>query len=259
MLEVPQGLIRHNETLKLTAQIEDSDGAVGLFDRQIKVMADQIKPEPLIKRPGAGFGAPEDSDFTVAFQAYDNVKVNRLTLSRAYGVLKNDGTYVKQNFTLVRSIDGIPADDYEPVTTLNIDTPEYNQLMHVDRLFAILQGFGLASSDVKRVDVLLRVEAFDAANSQAYEVGYPVRVDERPTLDVAEPAPGAKVVEGNPLYVNVKAFDDVGIEYVNIIATYGNGQTPYIQRLRTSPYNFCLLYTSPSPRDRQKSRMPSSA
>ena len=69
VLEVPQGLIRHNETLKLTAQIEDSDGAVGLFDRQIKVMADQIKPEPLIKRPGAGFGAPEDSDFTVAFQA----------------------------------------------------------------------------------------------------------------------------------------------------------------------------------------------
>ena len=112
--------------------------------------------------------------------------------------------------------------------------------MHVDRLFAILQGFGLASSDVKRVDVLLRVEAFDAANSQAYEVGYPVRVDERPTLDVAEPAPGAKVVEGNPLYVNVKAFDDVGIEYVNIIATYGNGQTPYIQRLRTSPYNFMV-------------------
>ena len=26
-----------------------------------------------------------------------------------------------------------------------------------------------------------------------------------------------------------------------------------------SPYNTCLLYTSPSPRDRQKSRMPSSA
>ena len=26
-----------------------------------------------------------------------------------------------------------------------------------------------------------------------------------------------------------------------------------------SPVNICLLYTSPSPRDRQKSRMPSSA
>ena len=28
---------------------------------------------------------------------------------------------------------------------------------------------------------------------------------------------------------------------------------------RTNPYEGCLLYTSPSPRDRQKSRMPSSA
>ena len=26
-----------------------------------------------------------------------------------------------------------------------------------------------------------------------------------------------------------------------------------------APYKICLLYTSPSPRDRQKSRMPSSA
>ena len=29
--------------------------------------------------------------------------------------------------------------------------------------------------------------------------------------------------------------------------------------LKSSKINFCLLYTSPSPRDRQKSRMPSSA
>ena len=29
--------------------------------------------------------------------------------------------------------------------------------------------------------------------------------------------------------------------------------------LRTAVYYYCLLYTSPSPRDRQKSRMPSSA
>ena len=28
---------------------------------------------------------------------------------------------------------------------------------------------------------------------------------------------------------------------------------------RSSSFNTCLLYTSPSPRDRQKSRMPSSA
>ena len=30
-------------------------------------------------------------------------------------------------------------------------------------------------------------------------------------------------------------------------------------RLRPGPHGSCLLYTSPSPRDRQKSRMPSSA
>ena len=31
------------------------------------------------------------------------------------------------------------------------------------------------------------------------------------------------------------------------------------ERLRQNWLNICLLYTSPSPRDRQKSRMPSSA
>src|SRR5690606_24743060 len=103
VLEVPQGLVRHNETLKLTAQVQDADGAVGLFEREIRVMADTIKPEAIVKRPGIGFGAIEDSDFTVVFQGYDNVKVNRLTLARAYGVLKADGTYVKQDFTLIRS------------------------------------------------------------------------------------------------------------------------------------------------------------
>ena len=37
------------------------------------------------------------------------------------------------------------------------------------------------------------------------------------------------------------------------VAEHICGQKPHID------YNFCLLYTSPSPRDRQKSRMPSSA
>ena len=42
-------------------------------------------------------------------------------------------------------------------------------------------------------------------------------------------------------------------------------QADYVQRLFDNafipfdPANTCLLYTSPSPRDRQKSRMPSSA
>ena len=33
----------------------------------------------------------------------------------------------------------------------------------------------------------------------------------------------------------------------------------YLQIAATESLNACLLYTSPSPRDRQKSRMPSSA
>ena len=43
-----------------------------------------------------------------------------------------------------------------------------------------------------------------------------------------------------------------GVEYGGTIDVMGNVDT-------TSPLNTCLLYTSPSPRDRQKSRMPSSA
>ena len=37
------------------------------------------------------------------------------------------------------------------------------------------------------------------------------------------------------------------------------GDTSHFQALATALSGTCLLYTSPSPRDRQKSRMPSSA
>ena len=39
---------------------------------------------------------------------------------------------------------------------------------------------------------------------------------------------------------------------------FNTGMTGY-QEILTDPSYACLLYTSPSPRDRQKSRMPSSA
>ena len=41
------------------------------------------------------------------------------------------------------------------------------------------------------------------------------------------------------------------------VSTANNGG--FIQSVIRYPFNACLLYTSPSPRDRQKSRMPSSA
>ena len=39
----------------------------------------------------------------------------------------------------------------------------------------------------------------------------------------------------------------------------GEAQYEFLKTNLIDPYNNCLLYTSPSPRDRQKSRMPSSA
>ena len=42
-----------------------------------------------------------------------------------------------------------------------------------------------------------------------------------------------------------------GNDYANTVVTYDDDSY--------NRYNTCLLYTSPSPRDRQKSRMPSSA
>ena len=39
--------------------------------------------------------------------------------------------------------------------------------------------------------------------------------------------------------------------------TFGKGAKDWIKKL--CKYKICLLYTSPSPRDRQKCRMPSSA
>ena len=43
------------------------------------------------------------------------------------------------------------------------------------------------------------------------------------------------------------------------LETYESGELLFSGNALTEPHKHCLLYTSPSPRDRQKSRMPSSA
>ena len=63
------------------------------------------------------------------------------------------------------------------------------------------------------------------------------------------------------------AFEDVLVDFVSRMATDGamTGTISNTEQLLRSflpadrVSNICLLYTSPSPRDRQKSRMPSSA
>ena len=52
--------------------------------------------------------------------------------------------------------------------------------------------------------------------------------------------------------------DNLIIEVMVSMGTYMHKIFPQRQRLRVQ-LKTCLLYTSPSPRDRQKSRMPSSA
>ena len=44
-----------------------------------------------------------------------------------------------------------------------------------------------------------------------------------------------------------------------MLVVYSTTKKKYISYLRPYPFSICLLYTSPSPRDRTRSRMPSSA
>ena len=54
------------------------------------------------------------------------------------------------------------------------------------------------------------------------------------------------------LLLNGRIAEESGFDFLSISDHFH----PWISRQGNSP---CLLYTSPSPRDRQKSRMPSSA
>jgi len=67
---------------------------------------------------------------------------------------------------------------------------------------------------------------------------------------------------------SVGAFDLVSLEFLEgIMAAAERARSPVILSLAESHFNYfdfelimpCLLYTSPSPRDRTRSRMPSSA
>ena len=61
-----------------------------------------------------------------------------------------------------------------------------------------------------------------------------------------------KAVEGKPVLLVTFDFTNKQLVMINLVPA-GN------DRLRFEVNKSCLLYTSPSPRDRQKSRMPSSA
>ena len=86
-----------------------------------------------------------------------------------------------------------------------------------------------------------RVVARDAAgNTNERIVSYRVQIDQRPVVDIVEPLPGQKVVEGSKLWVNGNAFDDVAIDHVRLYVTYLDGTPIYEQMLRTAPYNWLV-------------------
>ena len=81
-----------------------------------------------------------------------------------------------------------------------------------------------------------------------------------------------KSYDGEILVVKDFNLDVAKGEFVTMLGPSGSGKTTCLMMLagfepttngtiylKDKPINNCLLYTSPSPRDRQKSRMPSSA
>ena len=65
---------------------------------------------------------------------------------------------------------------------------------------------------------------------------------------------------GDDYYDLVEEYNDFWDNgYFEQVKTQSSGGAGHIAGAGPVDYNDCLLYTSPSPRDRQKSRMPSSA
>ncbi|MGD8913820.1 MAG: Ig-like domain-containing protein, partial [Candidatus Thiodiazotropha sp.] len=240
-MQVPSGLIKFDESVTLLALIRDSDNAIARHEIQIEAEADEINPEVAITRPSPGYGPTENSDFTLGFRAFDNVKIDSLELYTAYGVRQDDGTYVTTDFGApVRTVTGIADRDYLPVTTINIDTPEYLQLLHVDPLNQIMQQQfpELTLTGNELFDIWVRVNARDiSGNARTKEISFPIRIDERPVVDILTPEPGATVVEATPLIINVNAFDDVGIDSLTLTASHAGGEI-YTLTLRQPPYSF---------------------
>ena len=76
--------------------------------------------------------------------------------------------------------------------------------------------------------------------------------------DVVKSQASGRILKVKPTSIN--AFQLSGITYTGTLLSVPSAISNYNSLfIGSSPSNTCLLYTSPSPRDRQKSRMPSSA
>jgi hypothetical protein len=69
VVDIPPGLVRVNEVVRLSAVLRDVDGVIGRHDVQFQAAPDEIRPEIAILEPQLGFGAREATDFTVRSRA----------------------------------------------------------------------------------------------------------------------------------------------------------------------------------------------
>ena len=244
VIEVPSGLLRANEPVTITALIQDVDGVSNSHEVTYLAVPDIIKPEVAVFAPEPNYGPREGSDFTLRLRAFDNVKVDHILISTAYGGYRADGTYAHSGYGLpLRTISGVPAKDILPGSTSNIDTPEYSHLIRVDRLYEIatqLPNFEVHQDAV--YDIWVRLEAVDASgNRRSKDVKYNVLVDERPVMSVLSPENGKKVVESSLVPVNVNVFDDIGIDNVRMTvrrASDGTELTNVV--LKAPPFQFAI-------------------
>ena len=67
--------------------------------------------------------------------------------------------------------------------------------------------------------------------------------------------------DGKPIGMTANSFTSVSLDPPLVLWSIGINQPSYDAFLKAKGYSvsICLLYTSPSPRDKRQSRMPSSA
>ena len=95
---------------------------------------------------------------------------------------------------------------------------------------------------------------FDVTNTS--DKGGEYRDSFRGTRDLDIPLPSDS--SGNSLDADDHLYSQVSGQYDDLFR-YASSNSPKTHDLKLNIYRSCLLYTSPSPRDRTRSRMPSSA
>ena len=123
--------------------------------------------------------------------------------------------------------------------------PEFNMSSMTDVVFLLLIFFMIASTLAKQLNTI------DVKLPQAEG-----KTENRNTVAVT-------ITNSNQFYLNADRVSKRNLEQ-NLISALTDMKTTSIvlrteKKVAIDEVVYCLLYTSPSPRDRQKSRMPSSA